>query len=127
MSSARSDYLPSITPKTWANCESPSPGPDDLRLLLKRNETEFCRYSLLDSLTMGLTLLMNMICAFVYYCRNIQNRRVAWLNYLADTYTYGSATMILLAGCYSNPPRTGPVKNFLSDVICCLRKLQREI
>jgi hypothetical protein len=72
---------------------------------------------------MSLAILTNMMSAFVYYLKHIRNHRVAWQNYLTNTYTYTLATMTLLTGCYKTLPRTRPVKDFLLDVIRCLRML----
>jgi hypothetical protein len=104
--------------ETRANRESPSLcSPNNPKQLPKHNAAEFRRYRLLDPLTMSLAILTNMMSALVYYHKHIQNYRVAWLNYPANAYTYTSATMILLAGRYGDPPHTGPLKAFISDVI----------
>jgi hypothetical protein len=95
--------------------------------MLKPDDAKFRLYQLLDSLIMSFAIMTNMMSFFVYYYKHIQNRYVAWLNNLANAYSYASATTIILAGRYSNLPRTRPVKDFLSDVIRCLRKLQHVI
>jgi hypothetical protein len=111
--------LPSITPETQANHKSPAPDcSDDPSPLPKPDNAKFHRYQFFNALTLSLAIMMNMMSVFDYYCKHIQNPCVAWLNYLTNAYTYTSATMTLLASRYINPPCTGPVKDFLSDIIC---------
>jgi hypothetical protein len=59
-------------PETQADRKNLSPGsPNNPRPLLQRDEAEFCQYQLLDSLTMSLAILTNMMSAFVYYRKHI--------------------------------------------------------
>ncbi len=71
MFSARSVSLPSITPETRSDYESPSPGPDYPRPLPKRDKAEFCQCYLFDSLTMSLAILTNMMSASVHYRKHM--------------------------------------------------------
>jgi hypothetical protein len=49
------------------------------------------------------------------------------MGYIANGYAYIASTVLLLAACYNDPPRTDPARDCLSDVVCYLHRFRREI
>jgi hypothetical protein len=124
MSSAQNVSQLSIMPKTVADYENPVPGcSSSSSPLSKPDDTKFSIYQYFGSLTLGLTIVKNIISAFVHYRDHIQNRRIAWWNYLANTHAYASTSMFILTGRCGNLPCTVPVKDCLSDIIYHSHKL----